>query len=126
MALKEPVRITLTIFPDDDPRLVAWAAALPTSRQRRRTAFIRAILANGEGREQVAAPHEYVQMASSHEGVQPASRATAPEPASVAAAGRKKKVPAKTESAQEPAPASPRGAPHVELHPADLAEIFST
>lgn len=114
MSIKEPVRLTVTIFPDDDPALVAWAAGLPTSRPRRRSAFLRAILAGLNGR--VTTPAEHRQIESSP-----------PEQVAAVAAPKASR---KKQTASQPAMDSvlaagiSPAANRVELHPGDLAEIF--
>ena len=35
-----PVRLTVTLFPEDDPGLYAWCEALPKGKQRRRTLIL--------------------------------------------------------------------------------------
>ena len=47
--MADPIRVSMTIFPDDDPLLYAWASSLPDSRHRRRATFLQALRAGLTG-----------------------------------------------------------------------------
>lgn len=47
--MSEPITLSVTVFPEDDPALYTWVANLPKSRQRRRTLVVQALRSGVKG-----------------------------------------------------------------------------